>query len=133
MIYRQSKLLGSQYQSSPDIEKTKLLHNYKTHNDKYYAFENNVDDTKDQTTSIHHTKDVNTPKAASKEFKLNTQKIIFQNFMNDDNNESSYPMSKTNKLKIGTSSNLAEDEEDEIALIEKEMNRIEELNKTNSE
>lgn len=75
----------------------------------------------------------NNSKDSSKEFKLNTQKINFQNFMSEDNYESAYPMSKTNKFKIGAASSLVEEEEDEIALIEKEMNRIEELNKTNSE
>lgn len=132
LIYKQQKILNSQYQSSPDIENSKLLEKYKVKVPNEH--EGNIDDTNDHTRSVYHTKEVSTPKGVtSKQFKLNTQKITFQNFMKDDPMPCS--MNKTNQLQVDTGGHYMQqnDDEDEIALIEQQMNKIDEPNKTSSE
>lgn len=74
-------------------------------------------------------KELNTPQGIiPKQLKLNTQKITFQNLMNEDFIEQKNPLTKTNKLKISTDQNYLlfgskEEDYDEIAIIEKQMKK----------
>lgn len=103
LMSKENRILNSQYQSSPDIENSKLLEKAKAI--KIYPVDSNVDETNDMTRSVNATKEVSTPKEGTlKHFKLNTQKIVFQNFMKDDTHQQD--MSKTNKLQIDIDSHF---------------------------
>lgn len=91
------------------------------------------DEEQNHARSDHQAKDYRSPKNMDhKQFKLNTQKLVFQNFMNEDNIETFYPTSMTNKVKStkGEYHNPHEEgtlngsyENDEIDLIEKQMGK----------
>jgi len=123
LIYRQTKLINSQYQSSPDIDDRKMIQKleYKSkHAQNMY-----VEQINDHSHSLIQ-KELNTPQGTvSKQAKLKTQKITFQNFMSEEPSKEATGTHKKNKLLIDVQPNYEqEEEEDEIAIIEKEMNKI---------
>lgn len=82
LLYKQNKYLGSQWKSSPEIESSRLFKRINKQTEKYDYDE--IQDSEENINEIQ-TKEHSTPQGIiSKQIKLNTQKINFQNFMSDD-------------------------------------------------
>lgn len=120
-------MLNSQYQSSPDIESRKLIQNHQL--EQILQFEENEVEKCDQTRSMH-TKNINSPKTGgNSNFKMNTQKIQFQNFMDELKRST---LNHTNKLKVDTEEKFPIhqiEDDDEIRKLAQQMNNLENFNK----
>ena len=126
-LHYHHRMLNSQYQSSPDIESRKLIQNHQL--EQILQFEENEVEKCDQTRSMH-TKNINSPKTGgNSNFKMNTQKIQFQNFMDELKRST---LNHTNKLKVDTEEKFPIhqiEDDDEIRKLAQQMNNLENFNK----
>ena len=93
--------------------------------------EGSICENNDQNKSVNLK---GTPQAkAVKKMMMNTQKIQFQNFMDDYTKKT---MNQTNKLNIETSQakgGILDDEDDEIAQLARQMNNLDDYTSKKSE